>query len=115
MTSFPMLGSGNVADWVPFLSGTLHPRSGGLPAIQRYGWPLMGVPNGRRLRVYAALTTTPPRLEAASELRDCLTSLLAQTVPLEAVLLVIPHGRWRRGGGGSAYPTSLPPWLCRFR
>ena len=55
-------------EWVPLLSGTLHPRAGGLPSIplgvtsaQSPGWPLLGLAAGERLRVVATLTTTPPR------------------------------------------------------
>ena len=43
-------------------------------------------------------------------MKTCLLSLLAQTARLQ-VLLVVPRGKWRRGG---AYPSSIPPWLSRM-
>eukprot|EP00927_Polykrikos_kofoidii_P068319 TRINITY_DN63688_c0_g1_i1.p1 TRINITY_DN63688_c0_g1~~TRINITY_DN63688_c0_g1_i1.p1 ORF type:complete len:543 (-),score=75.06 TRINITY_DN63688_c0_g1_i1:198-1826(-) len=110
-----LLSGGPAADWVPLLTGTLHPRAAGLPTLQPTGWRLMGLPPDGRLRTFAALSTTPPRLRAGRELRFCLESLLAQSVTVEAVLLSVPRGRWRRGGGASIYPTTLPAWLLRFQ
>ena len=45
------------------------------------------------------------------ELKTCLRSLLEQEAPLR-ILLVVPRGRWRRGG---AYPTALPAWLWHMQ
>ena len=39
-----------------------------------------------------------------------LQSLLEQR-GTASVLLVLPRGKWRRGG---SYPTSIPPWLSRM-
>eukprot|EP00928_Gymnodinium_smaydae_P055147 TRINITY_DN38745_c0_g1_i1.p1 TRINITY_DN38745_c0_g1~~TRINITY_DN38745_c0_g1_i1.p1 ORF type:complete len:565 (-),score=125.63 TRINITY_DN38745_c0_g1_i1:105-1799(-) len=110
-----LLPGGLAANWVPFLTGTLHPRSSGLPAPQATGWRLMGVPPGRPLRAFVALSTTPPRLREGRELRECLESLLQQSATLEAVLLTVPRGPWRRGGGSDRYPAALPSWLRALR
>eukprot|EP00439_Symbiodinium_sp_Y106_P038726 s1604_g4.t1 len=110
-----------VLDWLPLLSGTLHPRAGGLPTIPAGittaaspGWRLMGIAPGKKLEVYAALSTTPSRLRSGRELKSCLMSLLKQQAPMQ-VLLAVPRGPWRRGGGSAAYPSALPPWLVLLK
>ncbi|CAE7760443.1 unnamed protein product [Symbiodinium sp. KB8] len=110
-----------VLDWLPLLSGTLHPRAGGLPTIPAGittaaspGWRLMGIASGKKLEVYAALSTTPSRLRSGRELKSCLMSLLKQQAPMQ-VLLAVPRGLWRRGGGAAAYPAALPPWLVLLK
>eukprot|EP00929_Paragymnodinium_shiwhaense_P068149 TRINITY_DN34248_c0_g1_i2.p1 TRINITY_DN34248_c0_g1~~TRINITY_DN34248_c0_g1_i2.p1 ORF type:complete len:439 (-),score=33.95 TRINITY_DN34248_c0_g1_i2:216-1460(-) len=107
------LQGGPHAAWIPLLTGTLHPRFEGLPQIQNTGWSLMGYGPQQPLEVYAALSTTPPRLRQARSLKRCLESILEQSTPLKAVLLALPRGPWRRGtsSASAGYPAFVPRWL----